>query len=83
MTDLPNETLVSAATASSELGHGRRTLGRRMADPALGFPPAIRIKGRIYFRRSELERFKADLIRKALRAAPQFPSKCGRAGGPA
>jgi|GEM_PF-5979390 predicted DNA-binding transcriptional regulator AlpA len=65
MINLPNEIFVPAATASAELGCGRRTLGRRMADAPAGFPRAIRINGRIYFLRSDLERFKAELIRNA------------------
>ena len=69
MADSPNEMLVPAATASAELGCGRRTLGRRMADPDSGFPPAIRINGRIYFLRSDLESYKAALISKTLGVA--------------
>ena len=38
--------LVPAATAAAEFGHGRRTIGRRMADPASDFPSPIHIKGR-------------------------------------
>ena len=82
MTNLAPEILVPAATAAAEFGFGRRTMGRRMADPASGFPAAIRIKGRLYFRRSELEHFKARIDSKALRAAPQFPSMCDRARRP-
>jgi len=40
-----------------------------MADRASGFPRAIRINGRIYFLRSDLESYKAALICKALGAA--------------
>ncbi|MGC1864483.1 MAG: hypothetical protein WA733_26015 [Methylocystis sp.] len=69
MIDLPTEIFVPAATASAELGCGRRTLGRRMADAPAGFPRAIRINGRIYFLRSDLEAYKAALVRKALGAA--------------
>jgi predicted DNA-binding transcriptional regulator AlpA len=71
MTNLGPEILVAAATVAAEFGFGRRTIGRRMADPTSGFPAAIRIKGRLYFRRCELEKYKAALIEKALGAAPQ------------
>jgi hypothetical protein len=69
MTDPPNEFLVPATTAAAEFGFGRRTIGRRMADPTSGFPTPIRIKGRLYFRRCDLESYKSALIHEALGAA--------------
>ena len=65
MIKLPEE-FVPAATALAELGCSRRTLGRRMAAPASGFPRAIRINGRTYFLRSDFESYKATLICKDL-----------------
>ena len=44
------------------LGVGRRTLGRRMKNPPPGFPPAIRINGRLFFEEDALEAYKRRLI---------------------
>jgi hypothetical protein len=60
------------------LGVGRRTLGRKIKDPASGFPAAIRINGRLYVRRSELEAFKERLIAEGIRAAADGRPRLGR-----
>jgi hypothetical protein len=44
------------------LGVGRRSLGRRIANPPPGFPKAIRINGRLFFDSDELEAYKLRLI---------------------
>jgi hypothetical protein len=42
------------------------TLARWTADPTLGFPPPLKINGRNFRSRRLLEKFKADLLRKAI-----------------
>ena len=59
-----------ADPAEVGLGVGRRTIGRKVKNPPPGFPTVLRINGRLYVRRSELEAYKARLIAEAL-AAPQ------------
>jgi len=62
-----HEELVPAAdTDALGLGVGRRSIGRRIRNPPPGFPVPIRLNGRLYFRRSELETYKQELIRSAL-----------------
>jgi hypothetical protein len=50
--------LVPAVTAARELHVTRRTVGRWMLDPTVGFPPPVEINTRLYFRRDELESWK-------------------------
>jgi hypothetical protein len=65
-----HEALVPLADVDAVgLGVGRRSLGRRVKNPPPGFPIALRINGRLYLRRSEIEGYKEKLIREAL-AAP-------------
>jgi hypothetical protein len=52
--------LVPAVTAARELHVTRRTVGRWMLDPAVGFPPSVEINTRLYFRRDELESWKVS-----------------------
>lgn len=52
------------------LGVGRRTVGRRIKRPPPGFPTPIRINNRLYFRRSELRKYKERLIAEAIVAPP-------------
>lgn len=64
------ETLVPAADIEAVgLGVGRRSLGRRIKNPPQGFPTPLRINGRLYFRRSELESYKKKLISEAISRA--------------
>ncbi|MGA2493329.1 MAG: hypothetical protein ABSF67_10305 [Roseiarcus sp.] len=66
MSNIESETLVPLADADAVgLGVGRRTLGRRVKTPPPGFPTALRINGRLYLRRSELEAYKTQLIAEA------------------
>lgn len=58
------------------LGVGRRTVGRRIKNPPPGFPTALRINGRLYFRRGELKAYKKKLIAEAV-AAP-LPVRDGK-----
>ena len=70
MSIIETESLVPLAdTAEVGLGVGRRTIGRRVKNPPDGFPTVLRINGRLYVRRSELEAYKAKLIAEAI-AAP-------------
>jgi hypothetical protein len=52
------------------LGVGRRTVGRRIKSPPPGFPTALRINNRLYFRRNELRAYKERLIAGAVAAPP-------------
>jgi hypothetical protein len=71
MSHIENESRVPLAdTAEVGLGVGRRTIGRRVKNPPDGFPTVLRINGRLYVRRSELEAYKAKLIAEAI-AAPK------------
>jgi hypothetical protein len=54
------DALVPLPTVAREFGRTRRTLGRWVRDPALGFPPVVRINQRAYVYRSALEAWKAD-----------------------
>lgn len=70
MSNVDIETLVPAAdTNAVGLGVGRRSIGCRIKNPPAGFPAPIRINGRLYFRRSELEAYKQKLISEALAAS--------------
>ncbi len=76
---MSNESEVLIPVANAEaigLGVERRSLGRRIRDPASGFPTTIRIGGRLYVRKSELDAYKARLIRGALsetrKSTPSF-----------
>ena len=63
------ETLVPVADIESiGLGVGRRTIGRRIKNPPPGFPVAFRVNGRLNMKRSEVERYKAQMIAEALAA---------------
>jgi hypothetical protein len=50
--------LVPAGTVAAECHVARRTIGRWILDPAIGFPAPIEINHRLYFRRPELEAWK-------------------------
>lgn len=61
------ETLIPVAnTEALGLGVGRRTIGRKIKDPDSGFPPVIRINGRLYVRQADLDAYKSNLIAGAL-----------------
>jgi predicted DNA-binding transcriptional regulator AlpA len=61
-----DETLIPVADAEAlGLGIGRRSIGRRIKDDPQ-FPPALRIRGRLYVRKSDLENYKTRLISAAL-----------------
>jgi len=67
MSHLDFEEFVPAAdTDALGLGVGRRSIGRRIKTPPPGFPTPIRLNGRLYFRRSEVEAYKQRLIAEAL-----------------
>ncbi len=67
-----NDVLIPLAKADAlGLGVGRRTLGRKIKDPNSGFPPTIRINGRLYVRGNDLAEYKAKLIREGLSASKE------------
>ena len=82
MTKVENESLVPVAdTEGLGLGVGRRTIGRLIKNPPPGFPAVLRINGRLYVCRSELEEYKAHLIAGAMSATPPSPSKTAALSG--
>jgi predicted DNA-binding transcriptional regulator AlpA len=63
MADKETELLIPAANAAAVgLGVTRRTIGRYLRNPPSGFPKAIRINRRLYFKKSELDAYKKQLI---------------------
>ena len=61
------ETLIPLADADRVgLGVSRRTIGRIIKEPPADFPRVLRIKGRLYVCRSELETYKQKLITGAI-----------------
>ncbi len=59
--------LVPDSQAAMELGNvSAVTMWRRTKDPKLGFPPAIKINGRNYRRRSDLEAFKQRMAEASM-----------------
>ena len=60
------EELVADPQVWKELGVSSMAGWRWTNDPALNFPPAIKIRGRNFRSRRMLEAFKKTLIRKAL-----------------
>jgi hypothetical protein len=71
-TDKQHDVLVPDAQAAAELGGvSRMCIFRWDRDPgmaALGFPPRVMLNGRGYRSRQQLEKFKANLMRKAIAA---------------
>jgi hypothetical protein len=70
--DNKHDVLVPDAAAAAELGNvSRMSIFRWDRDPAmaaLGFPPRIMLNGRGYRSRQQLEKFKQNLMRKAIAA---------------
>jgi hypothetical protein len=62
----PHERLIPDKVVKTEFGVSLMTLMRWERNPALDFPPPIVINGHRYRSRKLLEKFKADLIRKAI-----------------
>ena len=72
MSQTESEALIPLAdTDEVGLGVGRRTLGRYVKNPPPGFPTVVRLNGRLYVPRSELERYKARLIAEAVSGAAE------------
>jgi hypothetical protein len=67
MTEKVDE-LVPNRKAQTEFGVTAMTIWRWDRDSKLGFPPAIRINGRTYRSRQQLEAFKQRLLAQALKA---------------
>ena len=60
------EILVPDPQVRREFNVSSMTLARWTADPTLGFPPPLKINGRNFRSRRLLEKFKEDLLRKAI-----------------
>lgn len=66
MSNVENKSLVPVADADKlGFGVGRRTIGRRIKNPPPGFPRVLQINSRLYFRRSELEKYRAQMLAEA------------------
>jgi predicted DNA-binding transcriptional regulator AlpA len=59
--------LVPGRQVQREFAVSATTIWRWDRDPNLGFPPAIKINGRSYRSRQQLEAFKAALMARALK----------------
>jgi predicted DNA-binding transcriptional regulator AlpA len=59
--------LVPDPKARKEFGVSAMTIWRWDRDSKLGFPPPIKINGRTYRSRQQLEEWKANLLARALR----------------
>jgi hypothetical protein len=64
--DDKNDTLVPDLVVWAEFDISSMTGWRWTRDPELDFPPAIRIRGRNFRSRRQLEAFKARLLRAAI-----------------
>lgn len=64
--DDKNDTLVPDPVVWAEFDISSMTGWRWTRDPELDFPPAIRIRGRNFRSRRQLEAFKARLLRAAI-----------------
>jgi predicted DNA-binding transcriptional regulator AlpA len=62
----PIETLVPDPQVVREFGICSMTLFRWTRDPKLGFPQPVKINGRCYRSRREIEEFKQRMLRKAV-----------------
>jgi predicted DNA-binding transcriptional regulator AlpA len=63
---LDHDQLVPDPQVWKELGVSSMTGWRWSHDPALDFPPAVRIRGRNFRSRQMLERWKAKMMRRAI-----------------
>lgn len=66
-----NSDLIPKPALARELGVSSRTVSRWMADPALAFPPPIRLRNRLYFARSALEAWKNARVRASILEAAE------------
>lgn len=73
MSDTDTDFLVPDPQVATEFSVSLMTLWRWDHDAALGFPPAVKIKGRKFRSRQQLDAFKARLFKQALaeRATPR------------
>jgi hypothetical protein len=62
----PSDTFVPDPLVWKELGVSSMTGWRWSHDPALDFPPAIQIRGRNFRSRRQLERWKRQMLRRAI-----------------
>jgi predicted DNA-binding transcriptional regulator AlpA len=65
MNTVPNGLIPKPAVAG-EFGVSGRTISRWMEDENLGFPPPVRLRGRLYFQRAALEEWKSRRIRASI-----------------
>lgn len=57
--------LVPAPQLAKEIGIHRRSLARWLEDEAVGLPKPTKIRSRLFFRRDEIEAWKAARVRSA------------------
>ncbi|ATQ66886.1 MULTISPECIES: helix-turn-helix transcriptional regulator [Methylosinus] len=63
---MADDDLIPKPKLAAEIGRSPRTIARWMADERLNFPKPIKIRERLFFRRSEWEAWKAWQIRKSI-----------------
>jgi predicted DNA-binding transcriptional regulator AlpA len=61
-----NSDLIPKPAIARELGVSSRTVSRWMEDKTLGFPVPIRLRGRLYFARLDLENWKTARVRASM-----------------
>jgi hypothetical protein len=77
------ERLIPAADAEAVgLGVGRRSIGRYLKNPPPGFPRAVRMNKRLYFKQTELESYKRRLSTRRFPNQPDTPSRHLQSAGP-
>jgi hypothetical protein len=74
----PPDTFVPDPVVWRELGVSSMTGWRWSRDRALDFPPAIQIRGRNFRSRRQLERWKAEMLRRSIAGCAK-PVAAGRA----
>jgi hypothetical protein len=71
--DTALDELVPDPQVQREFGVSKMTLHRWTLDPRLRFPPKIKIRERNFRSRKQLEKFKARMLRQALKQARRSP----------
>ena len=62
------EQLAPAPRVANQFGITRRTLSRWIIDPSLGFPSAVEINKRLYFKQHEIDAWKLQRARRSVGA---------------
>ena len=79
-------TFITAITLAEDLNVTRRTVGRMINDPELNLPAPVRLKGRLYFRKDQIEfletraRFKRRGEARGALAGPPLSRRCAVRG---